>query len=442
MPALPDTRPSPTAESVALAFAGVPYTGTPEHVGRFCVEAVRALTGGAHLRIGTTPMPLTLGDRMEDLVLACRFRALDGEAEMWSGVELGETAARTLRDHLVRVWSVQEERACLASEIDSLRFHLGALQQVARTLSVMRGVEDTERIVLDFVREMFFAWWGALYRPGDDGDFVCRVEGSLRHNPIPLVLPAAAFNDELVHGNAPFVLQPDSALAPLLPPDAAVIAPLELGETEHVLLVLGSRMNGQPYDTGSLTLLRALADSSAIALRNAHLLDRLRSRASIDALTGCLNRRGFNEVLETEILRCRRYARPFSVVLLDLDYFKQLNDDWGHDVGDEALKRVGAMLMKSLRGTDRVCRYGGEEFALLLPETSKEDGIKLAERIRHRVAAVELPDGVERQLTASFGVASLPDDAPHGIDLLRAADRALYRAKTEGRNRVRIAGVE
>lgn len=428
-----------TSESVALAFAGVPYAGTPEHVAWSCVEAVRALAGGAHLRIGRAPVPLSLGDPPEALIPAFRFPALDGEGELWTRMELGHGVAQALRSHLTRIWSAQQERASLIREMERLQFHLGALQQVARTLSLMRGVEETERIVLDFVREMFFAWWGALYLPGDGGEYVCRVDRSLRNDVIPVILPAAVVEGEFGTGGAPFALEPRAGLAQLLPADAAIVAPLDLGEGERGMLVLGSRMNEQPFDSGDLALLRAVADSSATALRNAHLLERVRSQASIDPLTGCLNRRGFDESLEMEIVRCRRYSRPFSLVLLDLDHFKQLNDQWGHAVGDEALKRVGEMLNKTLRATDRVCRYGGEEFALLLPETTKLDGAKLAERIRRTLSSLPLDAALPRRLTASFGVASLPEDAPHGTELLRSADKALYRAKQGGRDCVRIA---
>nr|WP_240978780.1 GGDEF domain-containing protein [Longimicrobium terrae] len=198
-------------------------------------------------------------------------------------------------------------------------------------------------------------------------------------------------------------------------------------------------MTEAPYEAHDLALLRALADSSAIALRNAELLDRLRAQATIDPLTGCHNRRGFDEILEREMARAQRYGRPLSLVLLDIDRFKSINDDFGHEVGDHALQRIGRAVRHSFRSSDSACRYGGEEFALIFPETGRDEGSRLAEKMR--VVVEQLPPNAEvpRTLTASFGVASFPDDAATIPDLIRAADRALYQAKTRGRNRVETA---
>lgn len=433
-----------SAESVALAFAGVPYSGTPEHVARSCVEAVRALAGGGvHLRIPSLTGSLSVGDPVEDLVCVTRFRTAEGGGELWirSG-GLDDDARQALHDHLTRVWSAQADREQLNQEVERLRFHLGALQQVARTLAVVRGVEETEKLILDFVREMFFAWWGALYRPQGADTYVCRAERSLRGDEIPSEFPASLIREVLPSGGAPYV--PDAAVVAQLrlPKDVAVVAPLQMAGKDPVLFVLGPRMNEQPYDANDLGLLRTVADSSAIALQNARSLDRLRTQASVDPLTGCLNRRGFDDRLEAEITRFQRYRRSLSVLLLDLDHFKALNDEWGHNVGDNALKRVGGVLAQALRATDSVCRHGGEEFAILLPETSKADATTVADRLRRMVAALPVDAEMPRGITASFGVASLPDDAADGVELLRAADQALYRAKVDGRDCVRAAGGE
>jgi diguanylate cyclase (GGDEF)-like protein len=217
------------------------------------------------------------------------------------------------------------------------------------------------------------------------------------------------------------------------------VAPLDLGEGNAGLLILGRRMTDAPYEPHDLALLRALADASAIALRNAELVDRLRAQATIDPLTGCHNRRGFDEILSVEFARARRYNRPLSVVLLDIDHFKHINDDFGHEVGDHALQRIGRAVRHTFRATDSACRYGGEEFALIFPETGKEEAFRLAERLRLLIEQLPPNAEVPRSLTASFGIASFPDDAVETAELLRAADRALYQAKARGRNRVELA---
>jgi diguanylate cyclase (GGDEF)-like protein len=140
-----------------------------------------------------------------------------------------------------------------------------------------------------------------------------------------------------------------------------------------------------------------------------------------------------------EVARAKRYNRPLSLVLLDIDHFKRINDDFGHEVGDNALQRIGRAVRHTFRNTDSACRYGGEEFALIFPETPKDEGAKLAERLRVLVESLPPNAEVPRSLTASFGVACFPDDAESIPDLIRAADRALYQAKTNGRNRCEVA---
>lgn len=433
--------PHVNAESVSLAFAGVPYSGSVDHVARCCLEAIRAVVRGkVHLEVPTAPVPLRLGDPADRLVPVLRFRALGGLGVLWTEPDLlSPGAEQALEQHLVRVWEAQAERASQTGEVEQLRFHLNALQQVARTLSVVQGVEETERAILDFVREIFFAWWGALYRSDEPTRYVRRAESRLRDAAIPPVIASASVRDATDHGGIPFVPGDSRVEKDMLPADTAVIVPLDLGESEGGLLVLGPRMNDQPYQGGDLGLLRTLADSSAVALRNAALVDVLRTQVSVDPLTGCLNRRGFDDRMEVELARSRRYGRPISVVLLDLDHFKELNDAYGHDVGDYALRLVGEALRNGLRSTDSVCRYGGEEFALLLPETHPRDAQRLAERMRKVLAELGPDEVLSRSLTASFGVASIPENAADAAQLLRAADQALYRAKADGRDCVRVA---
>src|SRR5206468_752950 len=159
-------------------------------------------------------------------------------------------------------------------------------------------------------------------------------------------------------------------------------------------------------------------------------------RADVTAL---YHRRFCSLRLEEEISRFRRFNHPVSVVLLDLDGFKSINDEFGHAVGDETLREIAQILMKQSRGINVVSRYGGDEFAILLVETSKAGARLYADRIRPDVAPCPLSHG--KPVPASFGVASLPDDeATNSEDLFRAADEALYAAKRAGKNQVAAAG--
>jgi diguanylate cyclase (GGDEF)-like protein/PAS domain S-box-containing protein len=155
--------------------------------------------------------------------------------------------------------------------------------------------------------------------------------------------------------------------------------------------------------------------------------------ATQDPLTGCLNRRAFFERFEMEFNRARRYGHDFSCVMVDIDHFKSINDNHGHPVGDKVLQKVSGILRASLRDSDAVCRYGGEEFCLILPETGAPGALKTAERIRHTMAA-EAILGIK--VTISLGVSALDSDPENSSELLSQADKALYAAKTGGRNRV------
>ncbi len=156
-------------------------------------------------------------------------------------------------------------------------------------------------------------------------------------------------------------------------------------------------------------------------------------------MTSLYNRRFFSLRLEEELSRYRRFNHPVSVVLLDLDGFKAVNDDFGHAAGDDTLRDISQILMKHSRGINVVSRYGGDEFAVLLVETSKAGARLYADRIREVVAKYPFSHG--KVITASFGVASLPDDeAATAEDLFRAADDALYAAKRGGKNQVAATG--
>jgi two-component system, cell cycle response regulator len=166
-------------------------------------------------------------------------------------------------------------------------------------------------------------------------------------------------------------------------------------------------------------------------------LDTCEEAAFTDHLTGLANRRRFERQLEREVTRTLRYGRPFCLLLLDIDNFKLVNDTYGHDAGDEAIRQLAKTLQAGTRGIDLAARIGGEEFAVILPETNFEVGFEVAERLRHAIKQDEIP--TVGHITASFGVAEFPACAQTGRELLMAADAAMYEAKRQGRNRVERA---
>jgi diguanylate cyclase (GGDEF)-like protein len=186
----------------------------------------------------------------------------------------------------------------------------------------------------------------------------------------------------------------------------------------------------------------AIAEQLALALGNARLRESLRRQSVLDPLTGLFNRRYFDETLKRELARARRKSAPMSLLVLDIDHFKRVNDDFGHAAGDAVLRALGQQIRASIREGDVACRYGGEEFVILMPECGVEVSSVRAGLLREAIAAAILNgdgQGPER-VTASFGVAEYPSHGADAEALFWAADKALYRAKQLGRNRVVTVG--
>jgi len=222
--------------------------------------------------------------------------------------------------------------------------------------------------------------------------------------------------------------------------DPALIVPLLDQERLAGFLAVGRKEGRRAYPAEELDLLQLLGRHVATVFENARLFQ----SATYEELTGLLRREAVLEQLARELDRALRYGRPLTVAMADLDHFKEINDCYGHLVGDAFLKRIGQMAASGLRSTDWLGRYGGEEFLLVLPETSLEGAAAVAEKIRSLVQGTALPmeDGSLARVTVSIGLAAVSelvcrtDRPPTARDLIAAADRALYEAKNGGRNRV------
>jgi diguanylate cyclase (GGDEF)-like protein len=176
---------------------------------------------------------------------------------------------------------------------------------------------------------------------------------------------------------------------------------------------------------------------SELALTTRSLDQALRDQALRDSLTGLFNRRYFDLAIRREIAASDRSGRPFSVALIDFDHFKDVNDTHGHQAGDAALRRLADMLRSMVRSADSVCRWGGDEFAVLMPDTALEAAVSCAERWRQALEQVEMHTGAHRwHFTVSSGLAAYPDSAASPEELMRQMDLALYSAKSTGRNRI------
>ncbi len=222
-----------------------------------------------------------------------------------------------------------------------------------------------------------------------------------------------------------------------------ISVPILVNQRVVGVLNVNDKRDGTSFNEKDLNLLVLLASQAAVAIDNANRYQDLSERAVTDSLTGVYVRRFFDESLERAFRSARTTGRGFSLLMIDIDHFKAVNDQRGHQAGDEALRQVARALGGTVRDEDSVSRYGGEEFAILLARANQQTAMSVAERIR---AAVEKTivkhDGAHFQITVSVGVAAYSEQYDKAADLLAAADRALYQAKESGRNRVVSAPTE
>lgn len=199
------------------------------------------------------------------------------------------------------------------------------------------------------------------------------------------------------------------------------------------------------FDEEDLHFVELLTTEISVAIERSLLYSQVKSLSIRDGLTGCFNRRKFDEDIEVETARAVRYQRTLSLFMIDIDWFKKYNDSHGHSKGDTLLKKIAGIFTNEVRVVDSVYRYGGEEFVVLLPETDTEKALPVARRLREIVEQEQF-EGEEqsqpnKKVTISIGVASFRSDADGKDELLKSADSALYRAKESGRNRVCVSAV-
>lgn len=213
------------------------------------------------------------------------------------------------------------------------------------------------------------------------------------------------------------------------------------GDVIGVLVIAADGRDDNALDNAQIV---TLAEQLSLAISNVSLRDTLRHQSTVDPLTGLYNRRFFDESLKRELARAQRSRSVCSVVMVDLDHFKRINDTYGHDGGDLVLQAASRAILQRVRASDVACRYGGEELVLMLPDCNVEEAAKCAEAIRASLSAMVIQHLGQTisGISASFGVAQWPGQANDEQGLLQAADRALYAAKKGGRNRVVLADAE
>ena len=328
-------------------------------------------------------------------------------------------------------------------ELRRRRYDLEALARMATRLESASDPREIAGVVIEAVTDTFdFQRAVLLARRGDDSDLdlIAALGAEDAAEAIEpqrgSVVAEAMISRELQLFSA---LDPeaDPWVAALLPGARnLVVVPLSSDNRAiGVLIVEHALKGGVRIHRRVLSMVERFTSHAALALRNAWLLEDARRRAATDGLTGLANRRTFDGTLQRELERAAREHGDATLVLMDIDHFKRLNDTYGHQTGDDVLRRVAASLAEGCRMYDTAARYGGEEFALILPGTTSEDALAIANRLRETIAG----DETEPQVTMSAGVATFPAHGTSPHALIEAADGALYRSKENGRNQVTAA---
>ncbi|PYV45368.1 MAG: sensor domain-containing diguanylate cyclase [Acidobacteria bacterium] len=244
---------------------------------------------------------------------------------------------------------------------------------------------------------------------------------------------AAIIND--VSGDPRFLPEIDGIFHPHI--KSIVCVPLKSKERTLGVIELINCFEGT-FPNEDLSMLTSLADYAAIAIENAMYVKRIQELTITDDCTNLYNSRYFNYMIDSELSRSKRYNYNFALIFFDLDRFKLVNDTHGHLCGSRLLREIGDLIKQHLRDIDTAYRYGGDEFIILLPQTSKENALLVAKRLCSLLnqTYVTLEENVTVKITASFGVAAFPVDATSKVELVRLADQAMYRVKNRTRNDV------
>ena len=335
-----------------------------------------------------------------------------------------------------------EELMALVAELQRRESEMQALISMDDLLQSCTAQDEAYKVVGLAAGELFDGQTGCLAVLHASGQY---LEMVARWGERPLGQPIFSLEDcwALRRGQLHEVTDPQAGLLcrhfVSQPETSYLCVPLTVqGETLGVFCLVGAPAKRSHHQVSQLQLAVTVSEAIKLSLSNLKLREELRAEAIHDPLTGLFNRRYLEETLPRELHRAQRAHSPLCVAMLDLDNFKRFNDTYGHDAGDSLLRELGRLLLGKLRKSDISCRYGGEEFVLVLPDSSAADAKQRMEQIRGQIKELKIPHGeqVLSAITVSAGVAQAEDPPPNPNELLRAADTALYAAKNAGRDRV------
>jgi len=364
-----------------------------------------------------------------------------------SSRELDFFIQRALQDR-----ALLSENAGLKRKFAAMKQELDFFDEVSKTLTSALELDDILVTIMKKAKKLIKAdTWSILLRDEDTGELVFEktsgkkgeknrikkfrlkmgegIAGWVAQEGIPVVVPDVSMDTR-------FYSQIEKETD--LKTKSLMCVPIKSKGSIIGVLEIISKTAGEPFSKDDLDLLMRLVDHAAIAIERASLYQKMAELSITDDLTKLFNTRYLNRTLEIEIARSTRHHSSLSLIFMDVDHFKMINDNYGHLIGSKLLVELGQLLIRSLRAIDIVARYGGDEFVIVLPQTSPPSAIQIAERIRKSIEQNVFlkKEGYSLRVTASFGVASFPESAKSKEDLLRLADEAMYRVKYQTRNGV------
>lgn len=424
-------------------------------------KAAMEIVANRHGKIMMDEMRALLGSQMsdladhrtqlrEELAAALRYNAILGVGVSLASLVLIIAAVYIVTKSLnERAEAARQSRSLAESNAQLARQSAVRAERLSITASMLQALDsvksppELERVLPVFLRKLLPDTAGAvyLYRNSRDVLELKASWGSVEDVP-PTVLPAecwglrlgkvhvATLDHDLCcsHGEIWLRRRETQTCVPMI----------SQGDVIGVLVISGDRRDDDSVDIAHVI---TLAEQLSLAISNVSLRDTLRHQSTVDPLTGLYNRRFFDESLKRELARAQRSRSACSVVMMDLDHFKRVNDTHGHEGGDLVLQAASRVILQRVRASDIACRCGGEELVLLLPDCSAEEAAKFGEAIRLSLNGIVIQHhGVTISgISASFGVAQWRGHEEGGQELLQAADRAMYMAKKGGRNRVVVA---